>query len=98
MAVFLESLSEFLTPTHIFRALSGALVFFSILGATSTLRQYLRLRHIRGPPTTGFSKWWLISRVTGGRTNLDLYEACQNYGKWLRHVPTNIIVLGCLLS
>jgi len=47
----------------------------------STLRQYLRLRHIPGPPSAGISQWWLIRAVGGGRTHLDLYEACQKYGE-----------------
>lgn len=46
----------------------------------STIRQYLRLRHIKGPLVAGFTQVWLIRCVGGGRTHLDLWEACQKYG------------------
>lgn len=46
----------------------------------ATLRQYFRLRHFKGPFSTGISKLWLIRAVGGGRTHLDLYEACEKYG------------------
>lgn len=46
----------------------------------STVRQYFRLRHIKGPAGTGISKWWLIRSVGGGRTHLDMYEVCEKYG------------------
>ncbi|PHH91604.1 hypothetical protein CDD83_11008 [Cordyceps sp. RAO-2017] len=59
--------------------------------ALSTVRQYLRLRHIPGPCCAGFSKWWLIRAVGGGRTNLDLYEACQKYGSVVRVGPNDLV-------
>lgn len=46
----------------------------------STIRQYLRLRHIKGPLVAGFTQVWLIRCVGGGRTHLDLWGACQKYG------------------
>jgi hypothetical protein len=46
----------------------------------SCITQYFRLRHIPGPRGAGFSKWWLIGRITSGRTHLDYYEACEKYG------------------
>lgn len=46
----------------------------------SRIRQYFRLRHIPGPPGAGFSKWWLIGRITSGRTHLDYFEVCEKYG------------------
>jgi len=46
----------------------------------STLRQYFRLRHIRGPRIAGFSKIWLARSVLGGRMHLDLIEAIEKYG------------------
>jgi hypothetical protein len=46
----------------------------------SSITQYFRLRHIPGPPGAGFSKWWLIGRITSGRTHLDYYEVCEKYG------------------
>lgn len=61
--------------------LVGAAVLLIIVWlALSTLRQYLRLRHIKGPPLAAFTQTWLIRCVGGGRTHLDLWEACQKYG------------------
>ncbi|KAK1996445.1 cytochrome P450 [Colletotrichum falcatum] len=57
----------------------------------SVVKQYLRLRHIKGPPGTGFSKWWLVRAVGGGRTHLDFYEACEKYGSIVRVGPNDLI-------
>ncbi|KAH7113658.1 hypothetical protein B0J13DRAFT_681726 [Dactylonectria estremocensis] len=43
----------------------------------STIRQYVRLRHIKGPPMAGLTQAWLIRCVGSGRTHLDLWEVCQ---------------------
>lgn len=48
--------------------------------AASTYYRYCRLKHIPGPPSAGFSIWWLLRSTLGGRTHLDLYEVCQKYG------------------
>lgn len=57
----------------------------------ATLRQYFRLRHFKGPFSTGISKLWLIRAVGGGRTHLDLYEACEKYGSIARVGPDYLI-------
>ncbi|KAK1771973.1 pisatin demethylase [Phialemonium atrogriseum] len=57
----------------------------------STVRQYFRLRHIKGPAGTGISKWWLIRSVGGGRTHLDMYEVCEKYGSTARVGPEYLI-------
>jgi hypothetical protein len=49
----------------------------------STLVQYRRLAHIKGPPGAGWSNWWLIRTVSGGRAHLDFYDACRMYGMLL---------------
>lgn len=62
---------------------SYATVTFSILvlyAVTSVVRQYARLRHVQGPPGAGFSKWWLVRTVYGGRQHLDFYDAFLKYG------------------
>ncbi|PFH61477.1 hypothetical protein XA68_17308 [Ophiocordyceps unilateralis] len=64
---------------------------FVIWRAWSTLRQYWRLRHVPGPRTAAFSKWWLLRAVAGGRTHLDLYEACQKYGSVTRVGPKDLV-------
>ena len=66
--------------SHVLVALAGVTLIISVWTAISTIRQYFRLQHIKGPRSAGFSKWWLIRAVGGGRTHLDLYEACEKYG------------------
>lgn len=58
----------------------GALLLLATWLVASTIRQYIRLRHIPGPPIAGFTQFWLIRCVGGGRTHLDLWEAAQKYG------------------
>ncbi|KND92746.1 Pisatin demethylase [Tolypocladium ophioglossoides CBS 100239] len=71
--------------------LAGFAVLVGLWSATSTLRQFLRLRHIPGPPSAGFSRWWLLRAVAGGRTHLDLYEACQKFGSVARVGPNDLV-------
>lgn len=62
-------------------AIAGTLVlFFTLWSALSTWRQYYRLRNFKGPRIAGFSKWWLVKRVGGGRAYLDFWEVTQKYG------------------
>ncbi|KAH8662539.1 cytochrome P450 [Xylariales sp. PMI_506] len=79
-------------PEQTFLPLLGVIVIpLCIWSISSTIRQYYRLRHIKGPAIAGFSKWWLIRHVMGGRTHLDLYEVCQKYGDIARVGPSDII-------
>lgn len=48
--------------------------------AASTYYQYLRLKHVPGPKSAGFSRWWFLRATLSGRTHLDLYEVCEKYG------------------
>jgi hypothetical protein len=45
------------------------------------IRLWLRLRHVPGPPGTGFSKFWLLRHTLGGRIHFVLQEAAEKYGK-----------------
>jgi hypothetical protein len=76
------------SKTTIISASVAALVAWFIL---SSLRQYFRLRHIPGPPGAGLSKWWLIGRITSGRTHLDYYEVCEKYGPIARVGPNDLV-------
>ncbi|KAM7219703.1 Pisatin demethylase [Rhypophila decipiens] len=40
----------------------------------TSLKQYLRLRHIPGPPLAPFTRLWLARSETGGRLYKDVYE------------------------
>nr|XP_036584608.1 cytochrome p450 [Colletotrichum truncatum]KAF6794126.1 cytochrome p450 [Colletotrichum truncatum] len=55
------------------------------------VRQYVRLRHIRGPPSAGFSQWWLLQAVYSGNMHLKFYEANQQYGSLVRVGPRDIV-------
>lgn len=57
----------------------GAALLITLFVVTR-VRQYARLRHIKGPSIAGFTQAWLIRCVGGGRTHLDLWEVCQKYG------------------
>ncbi|RDA94984.1 hypothetical protein CP533_0162 [Ophiocordyceps camponoti-saundersi (nom. inval.)] len=71
--------------------LASLLASLFIWRAWSTLRQYIRLRHVPGPRSAAFSKWWLLRALSGGRTHLDLYEACQKYGSVTRIGPNDLV-------
>jgi len=77
----LQSATRYLTKdarTTVFSACITALFAYLLV---SSIAQYFRLRHIPGPPGAGFSKWWLVGRITSGRTHLDYYEVCEKYGQ-----------------
>ncbi|KDN62705.1 putative cytochrome P450 [Colletotrichum sublineola] len=57
-----------------------------IYSVVSVIRQYAQLRHIKGPPGSGFTKWWLVRAVYGGRMHLDFYDAYKKYGMLELHV------------
>lgn len=70
-----------------FSCLSFAnLVGLFILGLIGYVSVYLyttwrRLRHIPGPRSAGFSKWWMLRNTLGGSMHLALKAACETYGK-----------------
>ncbi|KAH8902664.1 pisatin demethylase [Coniochaeta sp. PMI_546] len=76
------------SKTTILSASIAALFAYLLL---SSITQYFRLRHIPGPPGAGFSKWWLIGRITSGRTHLDYYEVCEKYGPIARVGPNDLV-------
>ncbi|WYZ46111.1 hypothetical protein EsH8_IX_000336 [Colletotrichum jinshuiense] len=69
---------------------SVAVSMLIVYSIASTVRQYLRLRHIKGPPGAGFSKWWLIRAIRSGRSHLEFYEACEKYGSIARVGPNDL--------
>ncbi|KAB5554850.1 pisatin demethylase [Coniochaeta sp. 2T2.1] len=76
------------SKTTLFSASVVVLLLYLLL---SSIRQYYRLSHIPGPPGAGFSKWWLIGRITSGRTHLDYYEVCEEYGPIARVGPNDLV-------
>lgn len=55
----------------------GLLGYFSV----SIYTTWRRLRHIPGPRSAGFSKWWMLRNTLGGSMHLALKAACDTYGK-----------------
>ncbi|KAK2051772.1 cytochrome P450 [Colletotrichum caudatum] len=66
----------------------SVVVIYSI---ASVIRQYVRLQHIKGPPGSGFTKWWLLRAVYGGRMHLDFYDAYEKYGPLVRVGPRDLV-------
>jgi len=57
--------------------ISLTLVFISLI---RRLLAWHRLRQFKGPFWAAFSRWWMIRKVGGGRTHLDLREVNEKYG------------------
>ncbi|WQF85885.1 Putative cytochrome P450 [Colletotrichum destructivum] len=74
-----------------YASVAVAVLMLIAYAVVSTVRQYTRLRHIRGPPSAGLSKLWLIRAIGGGRAHLDFYEACEKYGPIVRVGPNDLI-------
>ncbi|KAK1471626.1 cytochrome P450 [Colletotrichum abscissum] len=64
---------------------SAAVSIIVLYGIASIARQYARLKHIRGPPSAVFTKWWLVRALHSGRVHLEFYEAYHKYGKFGTH-------------
>ncbi|TVY62782.1 Cytochrome P450 monooxygenase mpaDE [Lachnellula suecica] len=56
-----------------------------------TIRSWLRLRHIPGPPLAGFSRLWLVWNSLKGRLAYATEEASGKYGSLVRVGPNEII-------
>jgi len=72
----------------------GAVTWLLYLIATS-VTTWSRLRHIPGPFSAGFSKWWLIRRQMTGKLVLDLQDVCKKYGTAQKSPP---LLHDCLSS
>jgi len=49
-------------------------------------KQYSKLKAFRGPPTSGWSNFWLVRAVTRQNTHIDFANVCQKYGRQRRTV------------
>jgi hypothetical protein len=58
----------------------GALIIWSLFTRT---RNWYRLRHIPGPPTAAWSKFWLVRRQFGGKLLQHLQDVATKYGTHL---------------
>ncbi|KAK4209072.1 cytochrome P450 [Rhypophila decipiens] len=68
-----------------------ALISLGLYSIITTLKQYLRLRHIPGPPLAPFTRLWLARSETGGRLYKDVYEVNQKYGPIARIGPNELV-------
>lgn len=65
----------------------GLLGYFSV----SIYTTWRRLRHIPGPRSAGFSKWWMLRNTLGGSMHLALKAACDTYGHIARIGPNTLV-------
>lgn len=68
--------------------LTGLLVL-GLLGycSVSTYTTWRRLRHIPGPRSAGFNKWWMLRNTLGGNMHLALKGACEIHGERRCSIP-----------
>lgn len=59
---------------------SLACILIAALYLATKIYVWYRLRHIPGPLSAGFSKWWLIRSHASGRTHLDLAVVTEKFG------------------
>ncbi|EOO00516.1 putative cytochrome p450 protein [Phaeoacremonium minimum UCRPA7] len=91
MVTLIETKDRLLAVSPSLLALGTVILLFLLASIISTVRQFFRLRQYKGPSVAGFSKWWMIKHVGGGRTHLDVYEVCQKYGPVARIGPNDLI-------
>jgi len=64
------------SSTILLYALGILISFLAVL----TTRAWLRLQHIPGPFSAGFSNWWQLKHSINGRLHLEMAETCEKYG------------------
>jgi hypothetical protein len=62
------------------RSFLSVFVLFTAYLVFSRLQDYWRLRHFKGPRTTGISWWWHSKAVLGGRAHEYYGDATEKYG------------------
>ncbi|KAK2020401.1 cytochrome P450 [Colletotrichum zoysiae] len=72
-------------------SVSVAVSIVFLYSVVSVIHQYLRLRHIKGPISAGFSTWWLVRTVYSGSSHLEFHKASKKYGHLVRVGPNDII-------
>lgn len=64
-------------PTAVLGAVITALVLRTLV---RRYLRYLEFRHIPGPPTTGWSRLWLLRQALRGEQHKVFYELNKKYG------------------
>jgi hypothetical protein len=68
------------------------ILVYHVLGR---LEEYWRLRHFKGPATTGISWWWHSKAVISGKSHQFYGDVTEKYG--MRDIPRIILVLEVYL-
>jgi hypothetical protein len=71
--------------------LTCALIVFVVAFVVDRIRAFCRLSHVPGPALGAFSKFWMISACTGGRSHLLVAEVNAKYGSLARIGPNNLV-------
>ena len=90
----MESFFQGRFPTLLESAVENPLVSAGLISivigtiyAIHTLRTWMRLRHIKGPPLAGFSNLWLVRVIMGGNTHWELGHTNEKYGEFTSMPP-----------
>ncbi|KAK3370630.1 pisatin demethylase [Podospora didyma] len=74
------------------RVVIGLFVALEVAFIISTYRQWLRLRHIRGPPFAGLSTWlWAVAHSLSGQMPTQLQQVNNKYGSIARIGPNMLV-------
>jgi hypothetical protein len=60
--------------------LLASVLLFSAYFVLDRIRDYHRLRHFKGPATTGISWWWHSKAVISGRAHEYYGDVTEKYG------------------
>ena len=60
---------------------AAIVVLLLVYVVPARVKAYNRLAHIKGPPTTGWSKAWLVRNQFGGKLCTTLIDVARKYGK-----------------
>ncbi|OLN97575.1 Pisatin demethylase 4 [Colletotrichum chlorophyti] len=77
--------------SHVWSPLLMLFAALFIYLAAVRYRSWNRLRHIPGPPSAAFSKWWMLRNTLGGQMHLALKQACDDYGPVVRIGPNDLV-------
>jgi hypothetical protein len=67
---------------HNWKALSWAVLgLFVVPYVGNAIRVWYRLKHIKGPFSAAFSKFWLVRSHVKQTAYLDVADVCEKYGE-----------------
>jgi hypothetical protein len=91
-----EAVSRVLSEQHRLAAVSYFGLLLVVTFLVRRLRQWQRLRHIKGPRLAGFSRWfWLVPVVRSGELPTFMRELESKYGRDLTPRDITADILSC---